>query len=306
MKRMAGGIVIGVAASLALSAFPARAADDACHLGRASRMEMSVGDGGVTVPMTIDGRRIELLVDTGGVYSMLTEDVVASLDLKKYRLDTMDIVMWGGASAHNYVTARNVELGGLQVPEMSFVVMPDGHVGAGIGGILAPEVLRAYDVDFDFAGGQLSLFSPFHCADKVVYWANDWSEIDMSLDGVGHVLLPTTLDGRDVKLTMDTGSAETILSLEFAEHLFGFDEHSPLLKRVETEDGHPVYRYPFAALSFGGVTVQHPDILLIPDSASHQSDYGRGLLGTDVLRQLHLYVSYREKKLYVTAAGAHL
>ena len=29
------------------------------------------------------------------------------------------------------------------------------------------------------------------------------------------------------------------------------------------------------------------------------------LLGVSVLRRLHLYIAYKEHKLYVTAAGAH-
>jgi predicted aspartyl protease len=295
---------VAAAAVFAL-AVPARA-DDACHLYRASQMEMSLGDDGVSVPMTVSGRRVNLLIDTGGVYSMLTEDVVSSLGLEKFRIDTIDITMWGGANIHHYVTAKNIELGGLKAPEMSFLVMPNGHAGPDIGGMLSPDVLRAYDDDFDFANDRFSLFRPENCDGKKVYWAKDWSEIGFNIDDNGHVRLPVALDGHDLKFTLDSGANRSVLSLEYAESLFGFDDKSPLLERIETEDGSAAYRYPFASLSFGGVTVSHPDILLIPDSVSHVYGPGRALLSIGVLRHLHLYISYREKKLYVTAAEAHL
>jgi predicted aspartyl protease len=298
--------ILAAAALLGLAA-PARAGDDDdCHLYRLNQMDMSITDDGVTVPMTVAGQKVELLIDTGGIYSMLTEDVVTALGLTPQRIAAAQFMMWGGGRIDRYVDATDIDLGGLKAPHMKFLVMPNGHMSAGLGGILAPEVLRAYDDDFDFANGRFSLFSPRHCDGKVVYWAHDWSAIDFSVDEVGHVRLPLTLDGQNLKMTMDTGASASVMSLELAESLFGFDDKSPLLKRVETEDGSAAYRYPFQALTFGGVTVSHPDILLVPDSVSHEIGAGRALLGIGVLRQLHLYIAYREKKLYVTAAGAHI
>jgi predicted aspartyl protease len=295
--------LFAAAALLALAA-PAHAAD-ACHLSLASRMDMSVGDR-ASVPLTIAGQRVEFLIDTGGAYSMLSDERASSLNLKRYRADTAQVSMWGGALVNQFVTARDVALGDLKTPEMSFLVLPKGHLEPGIDGILAPDVLRAYDDDFDFANGRFSLFSPDHCPGKVVYWAKDWSEIGFDLDDGGHIRLPVTLDGHPVTVTMDTGSPDTVMSLELAESLLGFDERSSQLKRIETEDGSAAYRYPIAALSFGGVTVSHPEVVLIPDSVSHAYSSGRALLGMGVLRQLHLYIAYHEKKLYVTAASAHL
>jgi hypothetical protein len=44
----------------------------------------------------------------------------------------------------------------------------------------------------------------------------------------------------------------------------------------------------------------------VSDSVSHLFDSETKLiLGMGILRQLHIYIAYREKKLYVTAASAH-
>jgi hypothetical protein len=66
-----------------------------------------------------------------------------------------------------------------------------------------------------------------------------------------------------------------------------------------------IYRYPFSTLALQGVTVNNPEIDLVPQSAFFRD--GRGpqlLLGIGVLRQLHIYVAYDEQVLYVTPAEA--
>ena len=59
-------------------------------------------------------------------------------------------------------------------------------------------------------------------------------------------------------------------------------------------------------MSFGGVEVSNPDITLIPDRKAQLGPQAPDLiLGIGILRQLHLYIAYREKKLYLTAASVH-
>ncbi|HEY2033927.1 MAG TPA: hypothetical protein VGH02_09610, partial [Rhizomicrobium sp.] len=65
---------------------------------------------------------------------------------------------------------------------------------------------------------------------------------------------------------------------------------------------------PFKTLSLNGLTVNHPDILLISNS---ESDVLGGnaspkmLIGLSILSKLHLYIAYGEHNLYVTPADAH-
>jgi hypothetical protein len=49
--------------------------------------------------------------------------------------------------------------------------------------------------------------------------------------------------------------------------------------------------------------------MLVPDKVSGTARFGHSdptiILGMGILRQLHLYIAYREKNLYVTPASAH-
>ena len=52
--------------------------------------------------------------------------------------------------------------------------------------------------------------------------------------------------------------------------------------------------------------MNNPDLVLVPDQLSRQPDEApKILLGVNVLRQLHMYVAYKERKLYVTPAATH-
>jgi hypothetical protein len=65
-----------------------------------------------------------------------------------------------------------------------------------------------------------------------------------------------------------------------------------------------MYRFPFDTLSFEGVTVQNPDIDIIPGET-----YGKLnpqlIIGINVLRQLRVYIAYKEQTLYLTSAEAN-
>src|SRR5258708_24636576 len=112
---------------------------------------------------------------------------------------------------------------------MGFLGIPDGRVAPGIDGTLAPDVLRAYDAEFDFAGGKFNLYKQNPC--MPAEWTNGpHVEIPFKLDESGHITLTVELDGKDVSTSLDTGSSLSVLRLESAEATFGFDDRSQLLK----------------------------------------------------------------------------
>ncbi|MEJ0028688.1 MAG: aspartyl protease family protein [Rhizomicrobium sp.] len=287
--------------------------DETCTLYRIATVDMGIDAGGrMTVPMTVGGQTVNMLVDTGGLDTMLSESVVASLGLHKSRIWNTRITIYGGTPVEFFAEAHDISFGGLKAASMKFLVLPEERARSGIGGLLAPDILRAYDDDFDFANGKFSLFSPDHCKGRVVYWTKNpvVAKIDIAIDASGHIRLPVTIDGREVRLTFDTGAEDTTMSLDQAEDLFGFDEKSPDLKVVDGEGDNAIYQYPFKTLTFGGddtgrVTVNNPHIYLTPRSVSKLSDAESGLLGMGILRQLHLYISYKEHRIFVSPASAN-
>jgi len=291
--------------SLLVWASPALAAET-CGLVRMATFDMSINSaGGVSVPVTIGGQNVNLLVDTGAIFSMLTEESVQKLGLAELPAFDAREIIFGGKKIEHYVETTAVNLGGLRADRMPMQVIPGGVLPEDMGGILGPNVMRHYDVDFDFANAKFNFFSPDHCAGKVVYWTTSpAAQIVIGIDPNGHIEAPVVIDGKEMRATIDTGASRSVMSLELAKNLFDLDEKDPKLTAVNGRF-HALH-YPFGALTLQGISVLHPDIELISEKESHVPDGDPKLiLGMGILRQLHIYIAYKEKKLYVTAASAH-
>jgi predicted aspartyl protease len=300
--------IAAVAMTVPLASSPARA-DDKCHLYRIAQIDMAIDESGrVDVPMTINGRTVNLLVDTGGYVSTLTRSTVTSLGLSPVSAFRPIEQYYGGEKLDRFVTVHDAQFAGVNVPKLQLFVMSDGRLSSDEDGTISPDIMRNFDVDFDFANAAFSLFSKDHCEGRVVYWTQGgYAQIKFGLDADGHIRVPVTLDGRDFRASFDTGAMNTVASLEGIEDEFNLDSKSPALRLLPESDAkHHTYHYPFATLAFGGVTVSNPDLLLIPNSESHfWGEKGKLILGMNVLRRLHLYIAYGEHALYVTPATAH-
>jgi len=104
-----------------------------------------------------------------------------------------------------------------------------------------------------------------------------------------------------VRAGIDTGASRSVMALETAEDVFHVDLKSPDMKDLGEHGYGHAYKYPFKTLTFSGVTVNNPDIMLVSE---HDSKIRETILGMGILRQLHVYFANREKKMYVSAASA--
>ena len=121
--------------------------------------------------------------------------------------------------------------------------------------------------------------------------------------------------------TIDTNLAQTTLDADTAHALFDLTADSPGVVQLGSMDGTQTHRrfgYVFKTLSFGGVTLHDPHIMMVPNllgsksSETIQADsriqrrtedrLASMRIGMDILRTLHLYIATKEQKLYLTLA----
>ena len=124
--------------------------------------------------------------------------------------------------------------------------------------------------------------------------------------GTAHIRLPVVIDGKEIMAIVDTGAVSSIMSMHAAS-LLGVTENSPDLKLKASEGfraKNRIYSYPFKTLEMGGITVKNPHITIASNEfmGTFRSDM---ILGMGILRQLHLYIAYKEDKFYITPAGAN-
>jgi predicted aspartyl protease len=267
--------------------------------------------GRLVIPFTIEGTKRNVIVDTGGYVSLMTTETADASKLPKYDLYG---TVYSAKGRITTFTKANVDIGPLHASAMQFLVTGSypGWKERNIVGALGPELLGRFDVDFDFGGKKLNFLLPDHCPGQVVYWAKAYSVIPFEPDEGGHIELPVILDGKDMKALIDTGATGSFMNYSTARDRFDLEPGGA--KSVSGEE----FVARLHTMTFGSVTVQNPRFYVAPDKIGQdvQSDEALSgvigakrraplIIGNDILRQLHFYIAYNEKKIYLTAADAH-
>jgi predicted aspartyl protease len=289
---------------------------------------MQIGaDGRIYVPAKINDQPKSMLVDTGGFFTEITQTAADELKLGA-RHTRLELIGVTGDTTRRAVRA-DFRLGSLHADSMDFMLMPEAHPFApdvpDAAGLLAPNLLRAYDVDLDFGDGKLSLISQKHCDGKVVYWpAEAVAVVPFRLNSSGHIMLPVELDGHRLTAQLDTGSTISLLNMNVAQSTFGLSPGSLDTPARGTLGPTRTYTHKFKSLALEGIAVSNPSMALIPDlirtkmlnprdsmegdtrigNPDTESGLAAMILGMDVLHRLHVYIAYKEEKLYFTPATA--
>jgi predicted aspartyl protease len=293
------------------------------------------------VPVEIAGVPKLLLLDSNASMTVMTAGTAEALGLESHRNigapseGREKVLMQSGhrrearlfadtgSFSDKYVLAPLV-LGSLKNDSAKFMVAPEG-VAYGdderVAGVLGTDILQHFDVSIDFGKHTLALIDQNHCEGNVVYWpAAAVAILPFERLRSGAIVFQATLDGRPIKAILDTGAAISTLYQRPAEGNFGLtlgSADTPVAGTLDGEKGSTTWRHSFKTLTFGGVTALNPEFAIIPNRISkHFNDTELGslipqpdvqvepdaLLGMNVLKHLHVYIAYKEKKLTITPA----
>jgi len=314
-----------VAIAAAQLLIPARA-DDCPKLAIYARIPLTQigGDPREFVPVEVAGVPKLMLLDTGAFFSTMSSKLADKLQLPS---GAANFRLYGvtGAKSESFVST-SFELGGMRGNGIQFMLDPTG-IGSGddprVVGLLGGSILTNYDLSIDFVANRLDLLSPNHCEGQVVYWPDrPITIIPFKLRDRSAIVLTVTLDGQEVTAQLDTGASTSTLERGKAERSFGLvvgSADTPVSGILNGVAGLTTWRHHFKSLSLAGVEVANLDVHIIPDKISEKvNTWSTGtlldnrnnsvevpsmLLGMDVLKQLHIYIAYKEKKLYITPSG---
>jgi hypothetical protein len=323
------GLIMRIILAAALTIGFTSAADaadcSALQIKNTIKMEPVARLGLMMVPITLNGVEKKFLFDTGGAINSISRATVAELKLPEYHSNYRTSDLYGGDS-NSFVQVRDVifgtgKTGGIQFQVMSNLALDNGI--APFDGILSTGVFAHDDFDLDFGAERVNFFSTDHCEGRVVYWPHQVLAVVPMRMEQGHINVPITLDGHPLRAILDTGSTRTNLNIVRAQEKLSFLPDAPA--PPDTPKGDPdnkVYPRRFSTLSFEGVTVSNPLIVIRPlqfgggkndatvlgSRAQHEDDQANRLspdmiIGMDILRHLHVYIATNEQKLYITEAG---
>ena len=326
------------------------AAED-CSLKQIASLPITTTESGkIAVPVKVDGVDRLFAIELGSATSGINANLIDELKLDTHPIpgadvpaNLNDIFMMPASSAFIYqddrftggvkttimrkVTLPEFQLGALDLKGVAVTALPAWTDASGVAGILGTGLLQHVDVELDFKHAKMNLYSQDHCAGKVVYWANEYAALPISLNPLtGEILAAMTLDGAPLNVTLSTDPGHGEMSLGVAGKVLDLSTGSSDLKRIEHP--HPVsgtewYAHPFKALALNGLAIQNPTIDLFAgdDFCTQEKLHGAiyvpaakdaatlcqsdAVIKLAELRQLHLYFAFGEKKLFVTAVDVH-
>lgn len=273
------------------------------------------------VPLRINGSDQEFIFDTGGNTTMITKEVAEKLRLRVVPTYRGMVNVAGGGTADT-AFIDDFELGRLHGKNLKFPIAPFQNID----GVLSLNFMLPYDVDVDFGTDKLNFFSQDHCPGGVQYWKADAvAAVPFTLED-GHIAVAVTIDGQPVNAIIDTGATDTIMRLDIARQRYKLtpgDEATPQAERNQDADpkAPKFYTHTFKTLAFGSIEVNNPHIGIMEDvwkrDASRKQLISNRtktdkdvvsllpelIVGMNVMRKLHIYFAFAERKMYISAAS---
>jgi len=217
-----------------------------------------------------------------------------------------------GVMFHTWAEAQSFTLGSMKTGPLQFVVTDFPEPGSG--GILSAGFFQKYDIDLNFRANRFNMFAPDHCKGQVLYWrAPGVDRLPFRFQN-GRIIVRVTVDGREMDGTIDTGWPRSELQFDDVDSFFYLSPNDPGVMREGA--GHA---YNFGVLSFGSVAIRNPHITLTHSASATARGIDTGprtgtllrnsarasnqpelLIGADLLKRLHLYISFSERMVYVT------
>jgi predicted aspartyl protease len=293
MKIIAGLLLLG---SLPLASISAAHAGVACQPStQVASLDLGTDRlGRVFVPLEISGHSENMLLQTGLIVSSLSAAKATELGLTLSNLPLREYLFIGGTRVRQYASMDSLQFDHFKLASATLVIMADGRLPPEEAGVIGADVLRDYDLEFDFANGKFKVYPRGRCGGTGAF--DPLHEAPLDITGRGQITAEVQLDGKTAKALLDTGMLRSVMGLRTAQKLFGWNDNFAGLKSVAGNSR--LSTYTFKSIAFNAVSIANPEIVI----QSKADEWPDLILGMDVLRQLHIYIDYSSEKLIVAPA----
>jgi hypothetical protein len=207
-----------------------------------------------------------------------------------------------------------------------FVIYPAGDnpavysfEGKPLVGQLSTRFLTAVDAELNLAQNNITLFEHTKCAGGAVYWGGEITSVHLAFDDAGLLHFPMQLEDQEIQTSFDTSDRSSRITTEATRKFFGFDAQSSGVQSEFLDNGMQSHTYRAMSLTAKGLQIKDAKVTLWqtdkcrPDRSLSKIDgigctYYFGItpfaIGTDLLRQLHVYIATQEKMIYFTRADS--
>lgn len=286
------------------------AAHAACGTAPIVSLPLTIADNALVLPASLNGSPEQLMLDTGAGISVISTEAAGRLNIPHDFDHAAQVGGVGGANSVLFIGQLDrLGLGGIAFKHQSFPIVDlpmRAADGTPVAGMLGADVLHHFDVDLDIPNRRINLWDNKACSDSTPPWSEDTPPIQFDIDAGNHVLVPFKVDGVTLTGVLDTGASGFPLTTR-AAYRTGLTEDD--LENDIQIHGTGVnnrswtgHRHHFNSVVFGGATFTHLQADIIPSTGITAYDALIGadaLLGMPLLMNTRLWISYRNRTLYV-------
>ena len=269
----------------------------------------------MAVPVAINGKAKQFLLDLGGGTTQVTGATAAELGLPGSNVPHSDAVQTGAhadlgfpgslniqSSVYNVNGSQNPDLirprvrvgaftiGSATARNLQFIVSNDNGKAPPYDGLLTSDFFKQYGLEVNFAGHEINYLTPTKCTDpeQAVFWSHAVvASVPVTLLN-DKFRVSVNIDGHAINGTIDTTAEQTIMRRETAEQLFGLKPGSPEMPAQPGNAGSAeIFKHVFKQVAFGGVIVQNAAVLIpansVPQNGSRDTVLGSRAQSADAL-----------------------
>jgi predicted aspartyl protease len=188
-----------------------------CPLVVAGDFPLSYIDGHPWITLKVDGKTLNMMVDSGAGISSITNHAWQALGGPPFRnIDGHYATGLGGNVQLNTGLLEDVDTGHAIAKNQAFIVtdigVPSRRGKQLADGVLGYDFLENFDIGFDFPDDRFSLYFYQHCNSAQAPWAGDYDQEPLTVHpDTLDATIPYVIDGRTFEGEIDSGAEETLV-----------------------------------------------------------------------------------------------
>ena len=254
------------------------------------------------VPVSVNGRIISMVLDTGAKTNLLTDAAADRLSVVRDGRTVTIVTGVAGGSLRADARLDSISLGGVPLPVDRISV----NSYPGFDGVLGLDSLKDFDLDIDAPNRALTLYRVRTCERADPPWSEPAVSIPDASTRMGWLAIPFQIDGVAGTAVIDTGASFTMITPALARRL-GLTEQALANDRIlklhviASEDAQArVHR--FQTMQIGPLTLHDVSVVVLanePPALGGGRYFSEAVIGQDVLSRRRIWFSFATDRLFI-------
>jgi predicted aspartyl protease len=188
-----------------------------CLVVTKAKLPITLHERRIIVSTSLNGRPVRMMVDTGANISAIAPHIAESIGGAYNRDRLVHITGMGGRSdAQHPYKVKSIQIGPLHWFDFEVMVVDVARVEKranpeAVAGIIGADLLRRYDIEFDFQHGEMKFHQSPNCKGDFVPWAKPYEVLRSPPNRRRFFIIPVELNGHTLRALVDTGASTTLV-----------------------------------------------------------------------------------------------